>query len=32
MIACCDGGVAATFPLFAVRRLGYENLANRDGS
>ncbi len=32
VIAYCNGGVAATVPLFALHRLGYENLANYDGS
>lgn len=32
IIAYCNGGVAATMPLFALRKLGYENLANYDGS
>jgi thiosulfate/3-mercaptopyruvate sulfurtransferase len=32
IIAYCNGGVAATVPLFALRKLGYENLANYDGS
>lgn len=32
VIAYCNGGVAATVPLFALRKLGYENLANYDGS
>lgn len=27
-----NGGVAATFPLFVLHRLGYENLDNQDGS
>lgn len=30
--AYCNGGVAATVPLFALHRLGYTNLANYDGS
>lgn len=30
--AYCNGGVAATVPLFALHRLGYRNLANYDGS
>jgi thiosulfate/3-mercaptopyruvate sulfurtransferase len=32
IIAYCNGGVAATVPLFALHRLGYRNLANYDGS
>src|ERR671920_239832 len=32
LIAYCNGGVAATVPLFAPHRLGYRNLANYDGS
>lgn len=32
IIAYCNGGVAATVPLFALYRLGYTNLANYDGS
>lgn len=32
VIAYCNGGVAATVPLFALRKLGYANLANYDGS
>ncbi len=32
VVAYCNGGVAATVPLFALRRLGYRNLANYDGS
>jgi thiosulfate/3-mercaptopyruvate sulfurtransferase len=32
MIAYCNGGVAATVPLFALHRLGYSNLSNYDGS
>ena len=32
VVAYCNGGVAATVPLFALHRLGYENLANYDGS
>jgi len=32
IVAYCNGGVAATVPLFALRRLGYRNLANYDGS
>ena len=32
MIAYCNGGVAATVPLFALHRLGYRNLAVYDGS
>ncbi len=32
VIAYCNGGVAATVPLFAMHRLGYKNLANYDGS
>jgi thiosulfate/3-mercaptopyruvate sulfurtransferase len=32
IIAYCNGGVAATVPLFALHRLGYKNLANYDGS
>jgi thiosulfate/3-mercaptopyruvate sulfurtransferase len=31
-IAYCNGGVAATVPLFVLHRLGYTNLANFDGS
>jgi thiosulfate/3-mercaptopyruvate sulfurtransferase len=32
LVAYCNGGVAATVPLFALHRLGYRNLANYDGS
>lgn len=32
VIAYCNGGVAATVPLFAMHRLGYKNLSNYDGS
>jgi thiosulfate/3-mercaptopyruvate sulfurtransferase len=32
IVAYCNGGVAATVPLFALHRLGYTNLANYDGS
>ncbi|MGH3148140.1 MAG: sulfurtransferase [Rubrobacter sp.] len=32
VVAYCNGGVAATVPLFALYRLGYKNLANYDGS
>lgn len=32
IIAYCNGGVAATLPLFTLYRLGYTNLANYDGS
>ena len=32
VFAYCNGGVAATVPLFALHRLGYRNLANYDGS
>jgi thiosulfate/3-mercaptopyruvate sulfurtransferase len=32
IIAYCNGGVAATVPLFALHRLGYKNLTNYDGS
>lgn len=32
VVAYCNGGVAATVPLFALRKLGYRNLANYDGS
>jgi thiosulfate/3-mercaptopyruvate sulfurtransferase len=32
VIAYCNGGVAATVPLFVLYRLGYRNLANYDGS
>ena len=32
VVAYCNGGVAATVPLFAMHRLGYRNLANYDGS
>ena len=32
VVAYCNGGVAATVPLFAMHRLGYKNLANYDGS
>ncbi len=32
IIAYCNGGVATTVPLFTLRRLGYKNLANYDGS
>jgi thiosulfate/3-mercaptopyruvate sulfurtransferase len=32
LVAYCNGGVAATVPLFALHRFGYKNLANYDGS
>ena len=32
VVTYCNGGVAATVPLFALHRLGYRNLANYDGS
>ena len=32
VVAYCNGGVAATVPLFALHRLGYRNLSNYDGS
>lgn len=32
VVAYCNGGVAATVPLFVLHRLGYENIANYDGS
>jgi len=32
VVAYCNGGVAATVLLFALHRLGYQNLANYDGS
>jgi thiosulfate/3-mercaptopyruvate sulfurtransferase len=32
IVAYCNGGVAATVPLFVLRRFGYNNLANYDGS
>jgi thiosulfate/3-mercaptopyruvate sulfurtransferase len=32
VVAYCNGGVAATVPLFVLHRLGYRNLANYDGS
>jgi thiosulfate/3-mercaptopyruvate sulfurtransferase len=32
LVAYCNGGVAATVPLFALHRLGYTNLAIYDGS
>jgi thiosulfate/3-mercaptopyruvate sulfurtransferase len=32
VIAYCNGGVAATVALFTLARLGFENLANYDGS
>ena len=32
VVAYCNGGVAATVPLFVLHRLGYTNLANYDGS
>jgi thiosulfate/3-mercaptopyruvate sulfurtransferase len=32
VVAYCNGGVAATVPLFALHLLGYNNLANYDGS
>ena len=32
VVAYCNGGVAATVPLFVLHRLGYENLAIYDGS
>ena len=32
VVAYCNGGVAATVPLFVLHRLGYRDLANYDGS
>ncbi|MGB3635378.1 MAG: sulfurtransferase [Rubrobacteraceae bacterium] len=32
VVAYCNGGVAATVPLFALYRLGYRNISNYDGS
>ncbi|MDQ4083663.1 MAG: sulfurtransferase [Actinomycetota bacterium] len=32
LVAYCNGGVAATVPLFVLHRLGRKNLANYDGS
>ena len=32
VVAYCNGGVAATVPLFALHRLGYKRLAVYDGS
>jgi thiosulfate/3-mercaptopyruvate sulfurtransferase len=32
LITYCNGGVAATVPLFVLYRLGHRNLANYDGS
>ena len=32
LVAYCNGGVAATVPLFVLHRLGHRNLANYDGS
>lgn len=32
IIAYCNGGVAATVPLFHLQRLGYPSLSNYDGS
>ncbi len=32
IVAYCNGGVAATVPLFVLHRLGHTNLANYDGS
>lgn len=32
VVAYCNGGVAATTVLFAMHRLGYQHLANYDGS
>jgi thiosulfate/3-mercaptopyruvate sulfurtransferase len=32
IVAYCNGGVAATVPLFILHRLGHENLAVYDGS
>jgi thiosulfate/3-mercaptopyruvate sulfurtransferase len=32
VVAYCNGGVAATVPLFTLHRLGHTNLANYDGS
>ncbi len=32
IVAYCNGGVAATVPLFVLHRLGYKNLTNYDGS
>ena len=32
VVAYCNGGVAATVPLFTLHRLGYKSLTNYDGS
>jgi len=32
VVAYCNGGVAATVPLFALHRLGHKDLSNYDGS
>jgi thiosulfate/3-mercaptopyruvate sulfurtransferase len=32
VISYCNGGVAATVPLFVMHRLGYERISNYDGS
>lgn len=32
VVAYCNGGVAATVPLFVLHRLGYRNISNYDGS
>ncbi len=32
LVAYCNGGVAATVPLFVLHRLGHKNLTNYDGS
>ena len=32
LVAYCNGGVAATVPLFVLHRLGHTNLAVYDGS
>jgi thiosulfate/3-mercaptopyruvate sulfurtransferase len=32
IVAYCNGGVAATVPLFHLSRLGFKNLSNYDGS
>jgi thiosulfate/3-mercaptopyruvate sulfurtransferase len=32
IIAYCNGGVAATVPLFHLQRLGFPALSNYDGS
>ena len=32
LVAYCNGGVAATVPLFVLHRLGHRNLGNYDGS